>query len=49
VPTVRLPKAARFSKVTTHPSADERLAAAGRGAKVAMTEAGRQAEKKGKP
>lgn len=27
---VRLPKAARFSKVTTRPTADERLAAAGR-------------------
>ena len=41
---VRLPKAARFSKVTTHPTADERLAAAGRQAKGELDAAGRKAK-----
>jgi hypothetical protein len=43
---VRLPRAARFSKVTTRPTADERLAAAGRQVKGDLDAAARKAKDK---
>lgn len=39
---VRLPKAARFSKVSVHPSTDEKLAAAGRKVKTELSAAAKK-------